>query len=36
LNIVWNLIADLGGTATATSEPGKGLAIVFRIPCLAE
>jgi signal transduction histidine kinase len=36
LNIVWNLVAELGGTATASSEPGRGLRIDFEIPCIAE
>jgi len=36
LNIVWNLVTELGGTARAASEPGRGLRIDFDLPCLAE
>jgi chemotaxis protein histidine kinase CheA len=36
MNIVWNLVAELGGTARASSEPGRGLRIAFDLPCLAE
>lgn len=36
MHIIWNLVVgELGGTVRATSAPGQGMRIQFRLPCLA-